>query len=256
MSTTAPSSLTKIGSVIYLGSATPIRSAAIVGEVRKSWPDLRVGNIREQHDSVFLQVGTSEIAICLCREKVPPEVTAEILSSQRRGCESEPLLARHQAYIAVSGLAVRGAELSFACDLTKAIVGILSTVESLAVCWLNGPVLHEASEFAGIAKEMLRAGVLPLLVWIGVRWDIQSRSLYTKGMLQFGSPEVMLAGQTGATPDKAEYLFEVANYVLTSDREISEGETIEGPGCTFKIESVRGSNPMKKMLILVPLKVS
>jgi hypothetical protein len=201
-------------------------------------------------------VGTSEIAINLRRFAVPQPVTDEILARDPHRDEAQKLLARQEGHYAISGLAVKGAELSFACDMTKAIAGLIATSDSLAVGWLNGPVFHNAQDFAGIAREMFLTGVSPLILWIGVHWESGSKSIHTKGMLQFGAPEILLAGQPGLSVDKAEYLFEIANYILTSGKEILEGETVDGPNCTFKVSTIKGADPAKRMLIFVPMKIN
>jgi hypothetical protein len=73
-------------------------------------------------------------------------------------------------------------------------------------------------------------------------------------MLQFEAPEILLAHQKRPSPELVEYLFEVANYVLTSGKELLDGETIGGPGGVLRIDSVRGSDPGRRALVLVPMR--
>jgi hypothetical protein len=132
----------------------------------------------------------------------------------------------------------------------------LKTTDSIVVSWLGGPVLCSVREFVAVSEGLFAQGCLPLLLWIHAEWKPDAHVIHSKGMLQFGAPEVLIAGQSKFSPKIAEYLLEVAYYVLTTDREILEGETIDGPKCTFRIQYVNGSQPGKRTLMLIPVRPS
>jgi hypothetical protein len=73
-------------------------------------------------------------------------------------------------------------------------------------------------------------------------------------MTQFQAPEIFLAGQGGISQEIAEYFFELAYYVLTTDRDILEGETIDGPRGALRIEFVKAGESGKRGLFLVPVR--
>ena len=104
-----------------------------------------------------------------------------------------------------------------------------------------------------IAAEILAQGQLPLILWISPQWDPKEHVLYTKGMPQFGAPEIFIGQQRELSLEMSEYLFNLANYVLTSGNALLEGETIDGPGTTFKIEFSRGHSTGKRGLLLLPV---
>jgi len=72
-------------------------------------------------------------------------------------------------------------------------------------------------------------------------------------MLQFGAPEILLAQQAHPSHEAAEHLFEIAHYVLTSGKEILDGETMDGPNGVLRVESVYGRDRGRRALVLVPM---
>jgi hypothetical protein len=108
----------------------------------------------------------------------------------------------------VAESAENGGVLSLACDLTKAIAALLPVTDSLAVCWLNGPALNSSKSFVETAREMFGTGLHPLALWVAVGWDGQAGALHTKGMAQFGAPEICLSKPPNADPRMVDYLFQ------------------------------------------------
>jgi Domain of unknown function (DUF4261) len=245
----------KLGAAIYLKTRRPLLLADFVSDFRKRWPvDPLVGE-GQQGNCASFAVGHVRCAIELRYAPIPRGVTdAALPGSIRHWPQAEEELASHQAQLKIATVLERGMDLGPACALTKILVALLSVTDSIGVCWLNGPVLHSARTFIAIATEMFGVGVPPLILWVGVHWKPKEHIVHTTGMLQFEAPEILLAQQKRPSPELVEYLFEVANYVLTSGKELLDGETMDGPGGVLRIESVRGSDPSRRALVLVPMR--
>jgi hypothetical protein len=248
------SSSNKIGAAVYLKNLGALRLSEFAHEFKQLWPSHSFLNTGKEPDAAFFQVDESEFAVHLRRTQIPASATEAVLTDTNHWPDARFVLDKHKAHLAVVGTVERGKELHFASDLTKAIVALLGVTDSMAVFWLNGPVLHPAEDFAAIAKEMFGAGLMPLLLWIGMHWKSEVKALHTKGMVQFGAPEIMLIQQNGPSPDLAGYLFDVANYILTSCNEILDGETMDGPNGVLKVSSLKGNDPNKRMLVLQPVR--
>jgi len=181
---------------------------------------------------------------------VPQEVTGPVVHSTLHWPTADAALAGHRAHLSVAESAENSGVLSLACDLTKAIAALLPVTDSLAVCWLHGPALNSSESFVETAREMFGTGLYPLALWVAVRWDGEAGALHTKGMAQFGAPEICLTKQPNADPLMVDYLFHVAQSVLTLHHSIPDGKTMDSPQGKLKIE--KSGAPGRRILILEP----
>ena len=240
----------KVGAVIYLSTNRPLHLPDFLVEFHQSWPNLLLQKTgREPHRALF-RVGKSDFALELHHTPVPQEVTGPVVHSTLRWPTAGEALAHHQAHVSLTESAENSGVLSLACDLTKAIAALLPVTDSLAVCWLNGPALSSAESFVDTAREMFGIGLYPLALWVAVRWDVGAGALHTKGMAQFGAPEICLSKQPNADPLMVEYLFHVAQSVLTLHHSIPDGKTMDSPQGKLKIE--KSGAPGRRTLILEP----
>jgi hypothetical protein len=97
---------------------------------------------------------------------------------------------------------------------------------------------------------MFDAGLYPLALWVAVRWDPEACALQTNGMAQFGVPEIYLTHQPDPASLMIDFMFQVAQSVLTSHHLILEDETMDSPHGRLKIE--KSGVPGKRILILEP----
>jgi hypothetical protein len=232
--------------------------ADFISDFRKRWPNETLLDEGQQKNLAYFSVGDSSFAIELRYRPVPQGVTDEALPSAIRHWRSAKKdLASNLAHLAIATSLVDGKGLDSACALTRVVVALLSVTDSIGACWLNGPVLHTAESFVGIATQMFAAGVPPLILWIGVYWAEEEGTLHTKGMRQFEAPEIVIAQQAQPSPELVAYLFNVAHYVLISERPILDGETMDGPKGVCRIETIRGGNyPDRRALLLIPVRPS
>jgi len=99
---------------------------------------------------------------------------------------------------------------------------------------------------------MFDTGLYPLTLWVAARFNADAGVLHTKGMTQFEAPEIYLARQPDPAPLMVDYLFQVAQYVLTSHHRIKGGEKMDSPHGTMRIKSAMGGDQGRKILTLEP----
>jgi len=197
-------------------------------------------------------VWQSHIAIEVRRRCVPDSVTNSVLDNTLHWPTAKQDISTHEAHIAVAGSIECDDTVLLASDLTKTVVSLLAVTDSLCVCWLNGPVLSLRDDFMEIATELLKLGQPPFMLWVGAQWRPEGGLVHTKGMPQFGAPEIFLAQQPRFSEENVTYLHSLIKHVLTSGNTFVEGETLDGPNCVYKIERLQGSDSEKTGLFLVP----
>lgn len=246
----------KAGAIVYLRSVKPLQLNDLGSNFRSRWPGTAIKSLGVQGNRVYLRVGQTDLAIEISKSRVPDDVTKEALALNRVWHDAQRQLAAHQSHLAVAATIDGGMSTGWAEDITKLLCALLSTTEAIGVCWLNGPVLTPTDEFIAVATEMLRNGVPPLMLWLAAVWLPETGCLYTKGMPQFDSPEIFLSHQKELSAEMGMYLFEVANLILTPGTRLLDGETIDGPGMTFKISILTGEKTGKQGCMLTPMRPS
>jgi len=240
----------KIGAVVYLSSNRPLHLPDFFAEFRKNWPLGLLEKTGKELHRAFFRAGKSDFALEMHHTPVPQAITDSVVHAALHWPTADQVLSVHPAYLAVAGSVENRGLLTLACDLTKAIAALLPITDALAVCWLNGPALNPAKKFTATAREMFDSGFYPLTLWVAAHFDPEADALHTKGMAQFEAPEIYLAHQPDPAPLMVDYLFQVAQYVLTSHHRIKDGEKIDGPHGTMRITSATSGDHGKKVLIL------
>lgn len=252
MAADAQPETSKIGAVIYLSSNRPLHVPDFLSEFHRHWPQGLLEKTGKELHRAFFRAGQSNFALELHHAPVPQPITDSVVHSTLHWRTAGATLALHPAHLVVAGSVERGGFLTLACDLTRAIAALASVTDALAVCWLNGSALNPAKKFTATAREMFDTGLYPLTLWVAARFDTEAGALQTKGMAQFEAPEIYLARQPDPAPLMVEYLFQVAQYVLTSHHQIKDGEKMDSPHGTMRIKSTSGGDRGRKVLILEP----
>jgi hypothetical protein len=242
----------KIGALIYLSSNRPLRLSDFFAEFHKTWPlGLLEKTGKEFHRATF-RSGRSNFSIEMRHEPAPQAVTDRVSHHTLHWPLAEPVLSVHPAHLVVTCLDVRS-PLTLACDLTKAIVALVPVTDSLAVCWMNGFALNPAKAFAATARDMFDTGLYPVNLWVAARFSKETNTLHTEGMAQFDAPEVILKKQPDPASLMIDYLFQVAQFVLTSPHKIKNGERMDSPHGLFGISLEAKGEHGRRELILDPL---
>jgi Domain of unknown function (DUF4261) len=241
----------KMGVALYLREGRQLRAEEVRLDFEKRWPGVGITSEASQQHTLFV-VANSRLTLELRNSRIPDDVTAEALRHNRHWANASEQLVPHTAHIAIAANVDPSNALSSASDLTRLASSVLALSNSIGVCWLNGPVLNSKQDFIAISQELTGAGVLPLVLWLAVHWDPASGLIYTTGMDQFGRPDLFLAQQS--KPNNVEYLFDLANYALTSGNELLDGETIDGPDGVLRIQELeRSYKTGKRGLMLFPM---
>jgi hypothetical protein len=242
----------KVTAVIYLASNRPLRVLDFLDEFHRNWPSQTLEKTgREPHRALF-RIGRSEFTLELHHSPVPQAITEPVANSTLHWPIAGAALARNVAYIELSTPTGSQSVLSLSCSLTRATASLLPVTDSLAVCWLNGPALNPSRTFIANAREMFATGLVPLTLWTAVRWDPQSRFLFTHGMNQFDAPEIVLSHQPDAAPLMVDYLFQLALSLVNSRHPVSQEETVESPHGRLKVKPGRSTQTGRTILILEP----
>jgi hypothetical protein len=252
MSADAQAETPKIGAVIYLSSNRPLRLPDFLAEFHKNWPQGLLEKTGKELHRAFFRSGKSNFALEMHHTPVPQAITDSVVHSTPHWPNAAQALSPHPAYLSVAGSVENRGFLTLACDLSRAIAALLPVTDSLAVCWLNGPALNPARKFTATAREMFDTGLYPLTLWVAAHFDAEADALHTKGMAQFEAPEIYLAQQPDPAPLMVDYLFQVAQYVLTSHHQIKDGEKMESPHGTMRIKSATSGDHGRRVVILEP----
>lgn len=241
----------ELGAVIYLSSHRPLHVPDFLAEFHKNWPLGLLEKTGKELHRAFFRCGRTDFALEIQHAPVPQAITDRVANHTLHWPLAKKSLAAHPAHMLITGGPTDQA-LPLACDLTKAIAAILPVSDSLAVCWLCGPALNSARTFAVNACEMFATGLYPVNLWVAARFDPATGTLRTQGMTQFDAPEIALAGQPDAAPLMIDYLFQIAQYMLTSHHQIQNGEKMDGPHGVMKIRIDASCDRGKGSLILEP----
>jgi len=243
---------TKAGAVVYLSSNRPLHLPDFLAEFRDNWPTLQLEKTGREPHRAFFRAGRSDFSLEFHHSQVPQAITEPVANSTLHWPTAPAAIERHVAYLELLGSPTNQGILTLACDLTRAIASLLVATDAIAVCWLNGPVLNQCKTFITTAREMFATGLYPLPLWTAVRWDAEAHTLATRGMGQFGAPEIVLRRQPDAAPLMVDYLFQTALSLLMSRHPIREGETLDGPHGLMKVKPGRIDGKGRAVLILEP----
>lgn len=244
----------KLGVAIYLKSFAPVRIEKFVSDFRKNWPETPCKVEGEEPNVARLKIGRSHVAIELRHKCVPDSLTDSVLATTLHWPTAKQDISTHTAHLAVAASINDGESVVLASNLTKAVATLLPITDSLCVCWLNGPVLTLRDDFVSIAKELLRMDQPPFLLWVGVNWKPDGCLIHTKGMAQFGAPELFIGKQSTITEEMISYLHQLVRDFLTVENKLVAGQTIEGPECVFRVEILGGGGSNKTGLLLLPVR--
>ena len=111
-------------------------------------------------------------------------------------------------------------------------------------------------DFMRSASELLGIGQPPFILWVGLHWAPKGGLIHTKGMSQFGVPEIFLGQQSRVSEEIVTYLHHLVRHVLTDGATLVEGDTVEGPNCIFRVSSLQGADSKKTGVLLWPVRPS
>ena len=136
------------------------------------------------------------------------------------------VIMKHTGYVSIGIVEGTGNTLEESILLSKLLA--VATVQTGATAIYTNGVLYEADKYYQ-ETENLRDNVLPMvnLVWIDIDFEEDGTvSLYTSGMEEFDQLNVEFL-HCPWDPERAwKYILSVANFILTSGKEINDGDSI------------------------------
>lgn len=151
------------------------------------------------------------------------------------------------------------AEMMFVSRMVAALIGVTGVV-----CYFNpnGEVVKDSSTFGDVWSTCFEQELLPLPLWSNIRFFNLSEELAfmdSVGNSQFDvrDVEAIFSVQDYEPGDVDYYLRNVTHYLLGVDREMSTGESIDGPGETdlswmMEVLDEGTVQPPRKVLRLFP----
>ena len=144
----------------------------------------------------------------------------------------------HQGHLIVSVMQSRGSQATVIDRFkifTQVICSLLSTTNAVGVYKGSPSLLFPKDQYLQEA-QLLNDNKLPVNLWIyiGLRQTATTNAGYTQGMSAFGKTEMEVVNSPHTIGEIRNFLFSMANYVLSNNITFRNGETV-GASATEKI---------------------
>ncbi len=204
---------------------------AFVQTLREEWGVFDTGTAKEQaenetdDDILMLNWHDAIVSVSLMPGPIPADEVEAAAASNYMWQDGVEQVKKQQAHLLVAVLGrklppVEGGELlvkltACACQQAGAIGVYANDTVYPADYYLH---------FAGMLKEDL----FPIfnLVWIGLYNDKNGLCAYTNGLNDFGYDEIEVLNSSASPSDLHDFLSDIANYVITENVLLLDGETI------------------------------
>jgi hypothetical protein len=127
--------------------------------------------------------------------------------------------------------------------LTMLVASLLSSTDSIGVCWGSALAVNSRDFFIEQAKG-LAAGKIPLPLWVdvyGKRRFFGRKNLRTVGMNDFGLMEIEVRGTRQSARHMFGVVFDMADYLLKKGPVIKDGDTIGNDDGFLRVSIVSSS---------------
>jgi hypothetical protein len=112
--------------------------------------------------------------------------------------------------------------------LTKLAAALAKTCDSLAVFWPAANLVHNPEAFFDSAT-VLREDAYPIELWVGFHAEREpddTVSFFTRGMMNFGLPEIEVYNSSRDLQFIYEHVYNIAHFLLENGPVIKDGETV------------------------------
>ena len=180
----------------------------------------------EMEEAYFLVIDDYKVMVAPFSFAMPMEIVTQGAIRNYLWDDALDAVLHHTSHVAISIVEGPGKPLEEGILLAKLLS--VATEQTGAAAIYTNDVLYEADEYYK-ETERLRDDVLPMtnLVWVDIDFEEDGTiSLYTNGMEEFGQLNVEFL-HCPWDPERAwNYILSVANYVLTSGKELTDGDAI------------------------------
>jgi hypothetical protein len=135
---------------------------------------------------------------------------------------------KHTSHILIALVGEKGNLVRRSITLTHLTAAIALNTDVAGIYWGGGALVHEPRAFIEQAKN-LSSHDLPLNLWVDFRLEPNedgSHRLFTTGMRRFNHEEIEIVHSTKTPAEIIDFACSIANYVITSEKTIQNGETI------------------------------
>ena len=180
----------------------------------------------EMEEAYFLVIDDYKVMVAPFSFAMPMEIVTQGAIRNYLWEDALDAVLHHTSHVAISIVEGPGKPLEEGILLAKLLS--VATEQTGATAIYTNDVLYEADEYYK-ETERLRDDVLPMtnLIWVDIDFEEDgTTSLYTSGMEEFGQLNVEFL-HCPWDPERAwNYILSVANYVLTSGKELTVGDAI------------------------------
>ena len=179
----------------------------------------------ERGDTFVITYQGAMIAISLMPGPIPNGEAENMAARNFMWPDGQEKVKQHQAHILV---AVLGKDLPPADSGVKLVKAVVSACKQEGVLGIyTGDIVLEPTYYLQFA-EALNEDVFPItnLVWVGLHNNENGLCGYTAGMRNFGYDEMEVLNSSVEPIELLDFLTSIANYVITEDVILNDGETI------------------------------
>ncbi|HPU06435.1 MAG: DUF4261 domain-containing protein [Thermogutta sp.] len=170
-----------------------------------------------------------EPAFLVVEDKPVPEEDLELaILTAWYWPEASQAAEEHRAFAMVVLPSAPADPLEKTAIVTQLTAALAMTSQAVAVFWAKSNLIHEPEAFFNSAKH-LGSGVYPIELWVGFHAEPEpdhTITFFTRGMLNFGLPEIEVYNSTRDLQFIYERVFNVAHFLFEHGPVIKDQETV------------------------------
>ena len=203
--------------------------ATLLRELKETWgiaDESTEDNEKGERDDTFvITYQGAMIAISLMPGPIPNGEAENMAARNFMWSDGKEKVKQHQAHILVVVLGKGLPPAESGVVLVKAVVSACKQEGVLGI--YTGDTVLEPAYYLKFA-EALNEDVFPItnLVWVGLHSNEKGLCGYTAGMRNFGYDEMEVLNSSAEPMELLEFLTSIANYVITEEVILQDGETI------------------------------
>ena len=214
--------------------------------------DLR--SVEEKDGHLLFGLGKDRAAVALMPTPIPWAKLDGPCATAWWWPEAAEKMQGHTSHILVALVGEAGNLIQQHITLTHLTAAIASHTDAVGIFWGSGALVHEPNDFIAQAQQ-LSGEDLPLHLWIDFRIEQNedgSYRLFTTGMDAFGQLEIEIPPSTQEPKEILDFAHAIANYILTSNPRIDNGETL-GRSPTEKVKAVHAPSMLDSKITVLRL---
>lgn len=187
-----------------------------------------LASLRSKSGNVVFEIGKDNAAVALMPAAIPWSNLEGPCATAWWWPDATEKMRYHASHILVALVGNQGDLIQRSINLTYLTAAVAAHVDAAGVFWGGGTLVHDPLDFVEQAKQ-LSPNYLPWHLWIDFRLeqnDEGSIRLFTTGMKTFNQKEIEIPHSTQLPADIFSFANAIADYVLTSEKTIEDGETV------------------------------